>query len=386
LYLIMLEGGEWCYDEASCALRQQNQASLMSSKGWKQTLSLGGLFETDATKTPFAGVNKVWGPYCSSDAWVGNTQANGIVFHGQAILTAILASLVRNHGLGSMPGQRLLFGGCSAGARGAAFTLDYVPALLQAAGANYQPVLTGFLDSPLWLDVQPLATAPLSLQCQAQAAVGYLNATARLGASCAAAYPSPQDQWRCLFGQYRIPLLRTPYGMSQNQFDSFQLEYALGGSMPPIYPNQVAYADAFGEAMEGVLSSLPSSSNGPGSAIFSPACFDHCLTLTAAFWSVQSEGVTLSEAARWWLFGGCPPSDCEGGKTPDQVIEHCSEGYHACKTKCTTKHSTKGGKHKAREKKVFTWHAGMPTPPAPQVPLACDAGPPVPTLPGQQRR
>ena len=68
LYLIMLEGGEWCYDEASCALRQQNQASLMSSKGWKQTLSLGGLFETDATKTPFAGVNKVWGPYCIGKA------------------------------------------------------------------------------------------------------------------------------------------------------------------------------------------------------------------------------------------------------------------------------------------------------------------------------
>jgi hypothetical protein len=378
VWLLMLEGGEWCWDEASCATRKATQASMMGNKFWNHNVAMGGIFETDDTKTPFAGAHKIFVPYCSSDAWVGDTDAAGLAFRGQAIVAAVLQSLVTQQNMGGT--DRLLFGGCSAGARGAMFTLDSVAALLARAGAP-QVQVQGLLDSPLWIDVAPLATAPLSLQCQTQAAVGFLNATARLGEDCLAAYPAAAEHWRCLFGEYRMQFLRTPYGLNANQYDSFQLEYALGGSMPPIYPNQLVYADSFGEAMRGVVSTLPAAGQAD-SGVFSGACFQHCVTLTEDFWGLQSEGVSFSDAVRWWYFPGtCPAEDCPGGAVPTQVIEHCDEGFDKCKSKCSLKHSHKGGKRKPRPPKVFTWHAGMATPPAPVVPLACDAGPPVPVLP-----
>ena len=321
-------------------------------------------------------------PYCSSDAWVGDTEVDNLLFRGQAIVAAVLKSLVQTKGLGASPGDRLLFGGCSAGARGATFNLDYVPSLLAEAGAS-DVAVSGLLDSPLWIDVAPLATSPLSLQCQAQAAVGYLNATARLGEACVARYPSPTEHWRCLFGEYRVPTLRTPYALNADQYDTFQLEYALGGSMPPSAPGQYAYADAFGEATLAVVSSLPAPGQA-GSGVFSGACFHHCVTFSAAFWGLQSEGVSFSDAVRWWWNGDCPPQDCPNGM-PTQVIEHCNEGFQRCKSKCTLKHSTKGGKHKPRAKKTYTWKPGDATPPSPALPLACQAGPPVPVLPNARR-
>jgi hypothetical protein len=193
----------------------------MSSTGWFPHKRFSGVFETDEVKSPFARVHKVYVPYCSSDAWVGDTVVGGYSFAGQRIVAAVLRSLVSQHGLGASAGQRLLFSGCSAGARGAMFTLDYVPEML--ASAQWPVAVTGLLDSPLWIDVQPMVTAPLSLQCQAQAALGYLNASMRLGPSCVAAYPSADEHWRCLFGEYRMPFLRLPYGLNAAQYDSFQL-------------------------------------------------------------------------------------------------------------------------------------------------------------------
>ena len=369
----MLEGGEWCWDEASCATRAATQGPLLSNKLWKQSVAMGGIFETNEAKTPFAGAHKVYVPYCSSDAWVGDTEAFGLQFRGQAIVGAVLKAMVQQLRMGASGADRLLFGGCSAGARGAMFSLDYVGGMLSEAGAAPGAIsVRGLLDSPLWIDVAPLAKSPLSLQCQTQAALGFLNATNRLGSRCAAAYQGP-EAWRCLFGQYRLPMLETPYGLNADQFDTFQLEYNLGGTMPPRYANQYAYADSFGAATLAVVSSLPAAGQ-VDSGVFSPACFHHCVTLTEGFWGIQAEGITFSDAVRWWFFGGCPQEDCPNG-LPTQVIEHCDEGYQRCKSKCTLKHSTKGGKHKPRAPKTFTWSPGMATPPPPLVPLACDAGP-----------
>lgn len=99
--------------------------------------------------------------YCSSDAWVGDVARSdatfGLAFRGQRIISATLSSLVTNHGLGSTAGQRLLFAGCSAGGRGAMFTIDYVPAILHDLGVRDGDVqLQGLFDSPAR---RPRATA-----------------------------------------------------------------------------------------------------------------------------------------------------------------------------------------------------------------------------------
>ena len=47
---------------------------------------------------------------------MGDVEAYGMQFRGQAIVSAVLTELQTQRGLA--PGARMLFGGCSAGARG----------------------------------------------------------------------------------------------------------------------------------------------------------------------------------------------------------------------------------------------------------------------------
>lgn len=65
---------------------------------------------------------------------MGDAEAFGRLFYGKAVVSAVLHELVTTHGLGTQgvaaPPTRLLFGGMSAGARGALVHLDYVRGML----------------------------------------------------------------------------------------------------------------------------------------------------------------------------------------------------------------------------------------------------------------
>ena len=165
--------------------------------------------------------------YCSSDAWIGDVgpESNDwgwAGFRGQRIVAATLAALAQNFSMGTTPGRsdRLLFSGCSAGARGAMFTADYVQAMVPRGME-----VRAFLDSPLWVDEQPLLSDITSLENETQAVYELVNATARLGDACAAAYVPLGEGWKCLYGQYRLPYVETLYLLSASQFDKYQLPY-----------------------------------------------------------------------------------------------------------------------------------------------------------------
>jgi len=133
---------------------------------------------------------------------VGDAITYGYQFRGARIVDAVLASLVSTKGMGASGPARLLFGGCSAGGRGAAFSLDYVDAALERAGAAPGAVTVyGLLDAALWIDVPPEFDGIVSQQCQTAALAEMVNAT-RLGDACMAAYPGVES-WKCLFGEYR---------------------------------------------------------------------------------------------------------------------------------------------------------------------------------------
>lgn len=44
-----------------------------------------------------------------------------------------------------------------------------------------------------------------------------------LGDDCLAAYPGTES-WKCLYGVYRAPFLRTPYLLQASEEDVFQIE------------------------------------------------------------------------------------------------------------------------------------------------------------------
>lgn len=176
------------------------------------------------------------------------------------------------------------------------FNLDYIQAML-APGA---PPVVGFLDSPLWVDVEPNAPGIEPLQNETRAVFALVNATARLSDGCAAFYPE-NEQWRCIFGEYRVPFVTTPYLMSASQFDKYQLPYNEGGmpaGKPPVYSGEnLTFANEFQAVVRGVMLNLPTRAQLPGSAVFSSACFEHCTSTLAfgAFWGIKVDGVSLKD-------------------------------------------------------------------------------------------
>ena len=386
MWLIYLEGGLWCYDEPSCRVRAQQTPFYVSSVHWPIVQSLGGIFDDDPKRNPLARAHKVYVGYCSSDAWSGNIGAAdvsfGFNFRGQHNIAATIATLQAEAGLGASANTRVLFGGCSAGARGAMFNLDYVGQYLPATAQ-----LLGFLDSPMWVDIEPLDPSTESLINQTQLIVPLVNATGRIGPLCAAAYPDPSDHWRCFFGEFRLPYITTPYLLSASQFDKYQLPYN-EGSPPPYQGQQLAYADEFQALVRSTMLNLPTP-NQPDSAVFSSACFKHCTSNIPSFYGVQVGGVSLKDVLRDWYFGtwanGVPGNSLFSPSTkvppaPQQTIESCTGfGCGACHNRSKTYTGQQPPMpplppaHTADLTVTATGAPMMRTPPPPAAPNAAEA-------------
>ncbi len=156
---------------------------------------------------------QVYVRYCSSDAWMGNTAMWEEQFRGAPTVYAVFRDLMATQGLAA--GAKLLFGGCSAGARGAMVHLDNVVAMLAQEGIEAR----GLLDSGLWVDFPPITDTGMAgtLLNQAEDVYGFANVSSVISADCAAAYPN--QEWMCLFGQYRMPFVQSDYFVSMSQFD-----------------------------------------------------------------------------------------------------------------------------------------------------------------------
>lgn len=119
----------------------------------------------------------------------------------------------------------------------------------------------------------------------------------------------------------------------------------LGYNVAGWHADQVAYANAFGPQVLAVVNTLPTTAQ-KKSAVFSTACFRHCVTDSAAFWNVgiaqaaakrgpPSLPVSLADAANAWYFGKVP--------SPFRIVQQCT-GFRCgdCSTKLA-KHLEKEG-------------------------------------------
>lgn len=319
LWIVYLQGGMWCWDQASCQARFSGTDFEMSSTNWPATEQVGGIFSTSKANG-WKDANKVYLSYCSSDAWVGDVPASpatyNFAFRGQRIIAATFADLIARWGLDGS--ANVLFGGCSAGARGAMFNLDYVQAMLPA-GATVK----GLLDSALWLDLAPIDSAEVSLQTQTQDVYSLVNPSARIPAACQEMYPGPEG-WKCLYGQYRLPFVQTSYYINAAQFDSFQMVYDLGGNAPSSM-GQVAFADQFQMATRAALQPAVAG----GQAVFSSTCLVHCLTDDTAYFTgyaaYEALGSTIAAALTAWYFDNQTPVDI-GQCTGYPCVQQCPNG------------------------------------------------------------
>lgn len=301
-WLIYLEGGGWCYDSASCKSRcgdpsNPSKVGRCSSKKFADTLSVGGIF-WPATNDDLKHAHKAFVKFCTSDAHMGDGEAFGFQFRGQRVVHAVLLDLVQTKGLGSGEGgrrDRVIFGGSSAGARGAMVHLDYVKEMLRSAAVNVEVI--GFLDSPVWIDKQSFWSGFPGFPSVTQQVHSYANIQ-HFGQECGAAH-AHHDRWKCMYGQYRLPTLKTPYFLVASQYDSFQLESSVGRK--PSTDGELQYANELAAATRQLGSNLSSKD---GVVVFSWACYNHATsTSNAAFnaYTCGPDGITMDGAFKRYL-------------------------------------------------------------------------------------
>jgi len=273
----------------------------MTNRGFDSEMAQAGIF--DVNSSPFGGANRAFVRYCSSDLWSGDIAAShatfGFTFRGARIVAAVISSLMRDEGMGSTPGQSLLLGGCSAGAIGAMNNLDAVAAMVPAGMQ-----VSGLFDGGALLDIRPAgygwSNSLVPLQTQVADMVAVLQPT--LAASCTAVY-SGAASWKCLFGQYRLPLVKTPFFAQVPQLDAYQLMYDTDNSEPTT-PAQLAFVAAFQAKTQALLAALPA-----GTGVFSPTCLVHCLACETSYNSILVNNMSLGTALDAWYFSSAPTQE-----------------------------------------------------------------------------
>ena len=167
----------------------------------------------------------------------------------------------------------------------------------------------GFLDAAALLNIQPTgwewSTQLETLQ----------SLVAKVAANISPVFPSycaanfPGEEWKCLIGQYRMPLIRSmPFFINAPQFDEFELMYDTD-NFAPATPAQVAFVDQFQSGTRTLIASLPG-----GTGVFSPTCLVHCLSGQTTFADLLVDGTSFVRAVSGWYFDG----------TPTQVVSQCN--------------------------------------------------------------
>ena len=362
-WIVLLEPGGWCWDAASCARRCNATATayLCTSRNWPAVRHLGHAgTEEGHRRTPrlgsvggilhsneprLANANKVLVPYCTSDAHMGDATAFGLEFRGAAVVRAVLSELVVTHGLGGRgltgPRDSLLFGGMSAGARGAMVHLDYVRESLPLPEVVRQRVeVRGYLDSVMWLDMQPLTTNGTWRGASFEPTwYGFANSTRQvfsfanvthLGDQCAARWDGA-ERWRCLFGEYRLPLIRTPYMAIGSQFDSYQLAFDIGyigrSRHSPATPEEMTFAWQVANETADFARSLAVGQR----FIYSSRCHNHAVSLdTPGFVAPGCGGVSLQAALLRFLDAAAYGSSTPRLELPQLALEQQCNDFDCC--------------------------------------------------------
>ena len=241
VFVVHLPGGGQCYDQVSC---DERAVSYKSFNFTTPTLSVTGYLDASPDRTPLWGANKAYLVYCSSDGYMGDAPAStatwGYHFRGQRLVRSLFQALALNHGFNQS--KTVYLTGSSAGARG---TMVHIDQLVKDYIPSTASVI-GLLDSPYYLDVPPYSSQSQGFQYQEQQKYKYFNTLAILSPECIAAYPQTADQWKCQFGEYRMPFVKTSYFLISAQFDSYQLNELTRATLDVYTPETTAYATEFG--------------------------------------------------------------------------------------------------------------------------------------------
>lgn len=274
----------------------------------------------DGQSALLSNANLVYLKYCTSDGWIGASDAPFSDFsfqlQGRAYVDAAFKTLASDFGFGSAADTQLLFSGCSAGARGALFNTYRVAKLARSLAGSNLSKFGAMYDSAFWIDMEPLVPAATSFKTQVQDAFALFNVSGPgvLDPVCMATYSDAP--WKCMFGQYAVATVAEDFMLHSFQYDLFQLSEDEHISGPPKTPSQLAYAEQFRNNTRVMANTDVIFPAKPRTAALLPACFKHCNTGSSTFSTLKTDGVSLEDMTVAWFTGS--------GATPKFVLENCT--------------------------------------------------------------
>nr|KAG5688987.1 hypothetical protein BaRGS_005531 [Batillaria attramentaria] len=224
-WIVFLEGGWFCFDQASCAERRRLMPDFMSSRKWPRHRKGTGILSWDPEENPYHyQANMVLIPYCSSDSWSGTknkTKSEDFAFMGSLIVEEVIKKLMKK---GLRKAKKLMLTGSSAGGTGVLVNIDRVAELVRTRAPQVE--VRGLVDAGWFLDNEPYRGRPChnAYSCSPIVSVqrGIQMWEPRLPEMCQAQYAS--EPWRCYFGHRLYPTLQTPVYIVQNLYDAAQIK------------------------------------------------------------------------------------------------------------------------------------------------------------------
>lgn len=238
-WLIVFEGGGWCYSAMDCVFRSLTY--IGTSKYYTTTPSpltgavldpapnMDGPYSVDCTINPeFCDYNIVELHYCDGFSFLGDTSftvGSGTYYsRGRVILQATLDKLLIDHGLASA--TKVLLSGGSAGGTSALANADYVHSYISPSISGLQTYKVLSLGGIFPTGIGNVdGTAVFSTQIQAAYALS--GASANVDSTCSAALGS-SNAWKCATGEGIYPYVTSNVMVMGSAYDKWQAACIFG--------------------------------------------------------------------------------------------------------------------------------------------------------------
>ena len=145
--------------------------------------------------------------------------------------------------------------------------VDLLPPLLHPTST-----LLGLHDSGAYQDIPPRVDyTPFGEQCR----LAYQLYQPTLSPRCAAAYPA--EPWRCVCGEFALPLLETPSQVILHQYDSYQLSQNLGREPAAWSHQDCLFSESPFRTGMAATAAAVAAETAVEHVVFAPACYRHGL-------------------------------------------------------------------------------------------------------------
>jgi hypothetical protein len=303
-WIIHLQGGAMCRTNEECDARaaDSDTAKLMTSSGWPRQRSGDGILSNSLVTNPeFANGNHVYIPYCSSDFWSGDREADPSSawrhFRGARIFRAVIDALAEGSE-GLTEAEEVVLSGSSAGGMGVLVHLDWL-ASERLPGVRVR----GITDAGWFLNRVPFGGGAIVAE---QEQAGFLLWNAFVDTSCAATHPGTEGT--CYLADAYADIA-APLFVQINQTDPVQL-----GELGLVVADGIdqAECDYRLEFAAAIRTSLPAD------GVFCPAARTHVTLANEHFAELTVDGDTLRDVVGRWFFDrpgatrvvAAAPTDC----------------------------------------------------------------------------